>query len=214
MTQSFVVPVVPDPVNTHSPQMQASQVLVQSASSLQSSAYLPSNSFSSCFVHTQLPSRIILEQFSSQPQPISHVSSANVGYHTKPHAVGHLGNLVVQQPTPFIVPTTQATGIPFLHSHPYPQPYYGSQYAVSYPVSRVQGPSFPFLLNDDPQEFVMLQLALTKLLSPHESEHYKYHILLDHLKFPPAHNLALAYANDHIVWLFLHYSRDMGNLIN
>lgn len=51
-------------------------------------------------------------------------------------------------------------------------------------------------MNDDPQEFAMLQLVLTNLLSPHESEHYKYHILLDHLKFPPARNLALAYAND------------------
>lgn len=45
-------------------------------------------------------------------------------------------------------------------------------------------------------KFATLQLALTNLLSPHESEHYKYHILLDHLKFPPARNLALAYAND------------------
>ncbi len=197
MTQSIVASLVSDPINSHFPQTQASQVLVQPAGSPQLGAYLPRNSLS--LDHTQWPSQTTSAQLPLQPQPIPHASAANVGYHTQPHSVGHPVNFVVQQPTSFIQPivsTTQATENTVLHSHPYSQPYYGSQYAVSYPVSRVQGPSFPFLENDDPQEFAMLQLALTNLLSPYESEHYKYHILLDHLKFPPARNLALAYAND------------------
>ncbi|KAL1278262.1 hypothetical protein QQF64_024935 [Cirrhinus molitorella] len=189
MTQS---PVVPDPINSHFSQMQASHIP-------QSSNYLPSNSLSSSLVNTQLPSQIASVKLSSQPQHIPHVSSANVGYYTQPHSVGYSGNHVAQQPPPFVQPvvsTTQATGIPFFHSYPCSQPYHALQQAISYPISRVQRPSFPFLLNDDPQEFAMLQLALTNLLSPHESEHYKYHILLDHLRFPLARNLALAYAND------------------
>lgn len=65
----------------------------------------------------------------------------------QPHSVGHSANLVLQQPTPFnqpIVPTTQAAAIPLLHSHLYSQPYYSSQYAISDPISHVQGPSFHF----------------------------------------------------------------------
>lgn len=114
--------------------------------------------------------------------------------------VGQSRNHVVQQPALYIqptVPTTQATAIPYLYSYLYSQPYYALYPATSYPISRVQGSSFPFLINDNPQEFAMLQLALTNLLSPHESEHYKYHILLDHLKFPPVRDLPLAYVNDH-----------------
>lgn len=128
---------------------------------------------------------------------IPHVLSANVGPHSQPQSVGQSGNPVVQHPFPYIqpiVPTTQSTTIPFIQPYPYSQPYYGSYPDPSYPTSRVQGPSFPFLVNDDPQEFAMLQLALTNLLSPHEPEHY--YILLDHLKCSPARDLALAYAND------------------
>lgn len=96
MTQSPVAPLVSDPVNSLSPQMQVSQVLMQPAVSPQPGAYLPSNS--SSLVHTQLPSQTTSVQLPPQPQPIPHASSANVGYHTQPHSVGHSGNFVVQQP--------------------------------------------------------------------------------------------------------------------
>lgn len=42
----------------------------------------------------------------------------------------------------------------------------------------------------------MLKMALTNLLPPYETETYKYHILLDHLKLPSARYIALAYAHD------------------
>ncbi len=128
MTQSIVASLVSDPINSHSPQMQASQVLVQPAGSPQLGAYLPSNSLS--LDHTQWPSQTTSAQLPSQPQPIPHASAANVGYHAQPHSVGHLVNFVEQQPTPFIqpiVPITQATAILIVHSHPYSKPYYGSQ---------------------------------------------------------------------------------------
>lgn len=41
----------------------------------------------------------------------------------------------------------------------------------------------------------MLKVALPNLLDPRESEQYKYHILLDHLKVDQARRLALAYVN-------------------
>ena len=42
---------------------------------------------------------------------------------------------------------------------------------------------------------MMLKMALTNLIDPDESEHYKYHLLLDHLKVDAARRLALAYSN-------------------
>ena len=42
---------------------------------------------------------------------------------------------------------------------------------------------------------MMLKMALANLIHPDESEHYKYHLLLDHLKVDAARRLALAYAN-------------------
>lgn len=211
MLQPSIVPLVPGPSNCQSPQVQTSPVLVQPTGPPQ--PVLPCSSFSSAMVHSQLSSQVTSAQLPPQPryavsqysQPlgpssssaIPHVASANVGPHMQ--SVGQVGNDVVQPPAPHIqpiVPTTQSTAIPFLHPYPYSQPYYASYPVPSYPTSRVQGPTFPFLVNDDPQEFAMLQLALTNLLSPHEPEHYKFHILLDHLKFSPARDLALAYAND------------------
>lgn len=168
--QPSVVPLVPEPSNSHSPQMQASQVLVQPVGLPQPGAYLPSSSVSPSLVHTQLSSQVSTAQLPPQTQPIPPIFSASVGHHIQ--SVGHSGNLV-QQPAPFIrpaVPTSQTTTIPFIHSHPHSQPYYASYHAPSYPISRVQEPSFPFFLNDDPEEFAMLQLVLINMLSPHESE--------------------------------------------
>lgn len=213
MLQPSIVPLVPEPSNSHSLQVQTSPVLVQPPGSPQPG--LPCSPFSPYIAHTQLSSQVTSAQLPPQPryvvsqysQPlgpssslaIPHVSSANVGPHIQSQSVGHVGNPVVQHPAPYIqpiVPTNQTTAIPFPHPYPYSQPYYASYPVPSYPTSRVQGPSFPFLVNDDPQEFAMLQLALTNLLSLHEPEHYKFHILLDHLKFSPVRDLALAYAND------------------
>ncbi|XP_073719332.1 uncharacterized protein [Misgurnus anguillicaudatus] len=63
-------------------------------------------------------------------------------------------------------------------------------------VSAVERPSFPYFKTDDPQEFAMLNMALRNLLPAEETEQYKYHILLDHLKLDAARHLALAYAHD------------------
>ncbi|RXN35500.1 guanine nucleotide-binding subunit alpha-12 isoform X2 [Labeo rohita] len=58
---------------------------------------------------------------------------------------------------------------------------------------RVEGPSFPDLTREDESQYLMLKMALSNLLDPGESEKYKYHILLDHLKVDQARRLALAY---------------------
>lgn len=41
----------------------------------------------------------------------------------------------------------------------------------------------------------MLNMALGSLLPPDETDQYKFHILLDHLKLDSARSLALAYSN-------------------
>ena len=56
-------------------------------------------------------------------------------------------------------------------------------------------PSFPDLTREDESQNMMLKMALSNLLDPGESEHYKYHILLDHLKVDQAKQLALAYVH-------------------
>ncbi|ROI24867.1 hypothetical protein DPX16_21219 [Anabarilius grahami] len=58
---------------------------------------------------------------------------------------------------------------------------------------RIEGPSFPDLTWEDESQYLMLKMALSNLLDPRESEQYKYHILLDHLKVDQARRLALAY---------------------
>lgn len=60
---------------------------------------------------------------------------------------------------------------------------------------KVEGPSFPNLTKEDETQYMMLRMALVNLLPPDESEHYKYHLLLDHLKVDAARHLALAYSN-------------------
>lgn len=61
--------------------------------------------------------------------------------------------------------------------------------------ARIERLSFPYLKSDDPHEFAMLNMALKNLLPSEETEQYKYHILLDHLKLEAARLLALAYAH-------------------
>lgn len=61
--------------------------------------------------------------------------------------------------------------------------------------TRIEKLSFPYLKSDDPQVFAMLDMALRNLLPPEKTEHYKYHILLDHLKLDAAQHLPLAYAH-------------------
>ncbi|KAL3976382.1 hypothetical protein ACER0C_022268 [Sarotherodon galilaeus] len=70
----------------------------------------------------------------------------------------------------------------------------------SHPVStrthvyKLEGPSFPDLTREDEIQYRLLQMALTNLLDPHETEHLKYHVLLDHLKVDQAKRLAISFS--------------------
>ncbi|KAL3976614.1 thrombopoietin [Sarotherodon galilaeus] len=70
----------------------------------------------------------------------------------------------------------------------------------SHPVStrthvyKLEGPSFPDLTSEDEIQYRLLRMALTNLLDPHETEHFNYHVLLDHLKVDQAKRLALAFS--------------------
>ncbi|KAL3977711.1 MFS transporter (organic anion transporter) [Sarotherodon galilaeus] len=61
-------------------------------------------------------------------------------------------------------------------------------------VYKLEGPSFPDLTSEDEIQYRLLRMALTNLLDPHETEHFKYHVLLDHLKVDQAKRLALAFS--------------------
>lgn len=75
-------------------------------------------------------------------------------------------------------------------------PVYSPQLYTPGYKSRVEGPTFPSFINEDPHEYAMLKMALRNLLPPWETEIYKYHVLLDHLKLPSAKHIALAYSHD------------------
>ncbi|KAL3975387.1 gephyrin [Sarotherodon galilaeus] len=61
-------------------------------------------------------------------------------------------------------------------------------------VYKLEGPSFPDLTSEDEIQYRLLRMALTNLLDPHETEHFKYHVLLDHLKVDQAKRLAISFS--------------------
>ncbi len=50
------------------------------------------------------------------------------------------------------------------------------------------------ILQEDEMQYRMLRMALSNLLDPNESEHFKYHVLLDHLKVDQAKRLGPAFS--------------------
>ncbi|XP_028435101.1 protein transport protein sec31-like [Perca flavescens] len=58
----------------------------------------------------------------------------------------------------------------------------------------IEAPKFPDLTREDEVQYRMLRMALNNLLDPDESEEFKFHILLDHLKVDQARRLASAYS--------------------
>ncbi|XP_052446016.1 uncharacterized protein LOC127987697 [Carassius gibelio] len=64
----------------------------------------------------------------------------------------------------------------------------------SYWPPTVEGPTFPDFIKEDRAQYVELRIALDNLLHPQLPDHYKYSILLKHVKVPNAHRLVLAHA--------------------
>ncbi|KAL1276940.1 hypothetical protein QQF64_023613 [Cirrhinus molitorella] len=64
----------------------------------------------------------------------------------------------------------------------------------SYWLPTVEGPTFPDFVKEDRAQYVELRIALDNLLHPQLPEHYKYSILLKHVKVPNGHRLVLAHA--------------------
>ncbi|RXN34362.1 hypothetical protein ROHU_004064 [Labeo rohita] len=67
----------------------------------------------------------------------------------------------------------------------------------SYWLPTVEGPTFPDFIKEDRAQYVELRIALDNLLYPQLPEHYKYSILLKHVKVPNVHRLVLAHADEH-----------------
>ena len=84
------------------------------------------------------------------------------------------------------------------HSHP--PPLHSPRGPVAPPVGRsrhyrpVEAPKFPDFTKEDEVQYRMLRIALTNLLDPEETEEFKFHVLLDHLKVDQARRLALAFS--------------------
>ncbi|KAL1275953.1 hypothetical protein QQF64_035576 [Cirrhinus molitorella] len=64
----------------------------------------------------------------------------------------------------------------------------------SYWLPTVEGPTFPDFVKEDRAQYVELRITLDNLLHCQLPEHYKYSILLKHVKVPNAHRLVLAHA--------------------
>ncbi|XP_039539859.1 uncharacterized protein LOC120487658 [Pimephales promelas] len=88
-----------------------------------------------------------------------------------------------------------------------PQPFYQGNPAMlahypstgyQHPPLNIEGPTFPDFTQEDRAQYVELRLSLSTLLHPSQSEHYKYAILLKHVKVPQAHRLVLAHAESNM----------------
>ncbi|XP_035235202.1 uncharacterized protein LOC118206521 [Anguilla anguilla] len=97
----------------------------------------------------------------------------------------HLEHQSAHQP-PY-VPYPSYPGNPVM-----PTPYPPMMYVQAAP--NIEGPTFPDFTKEDRAQYVELRLSLSTLLHPTQSEHYKYAILLKHVKVPQAHRLVLAHA--------------------
>lgn len=138
------------------------------------------------------------------PLPRTQVTSTSLqpsAYHpiyVDPYQFQHVTQQPVQQSQPQYLTSRppphapQFTGIPPGPS--FSAPVAPVQQALRYP-SRVEGPSFPYFIQNYPHEFIMLKMAFTNLLQD-EPELYKFHIILDHLHLPSARHIALSYAHD------------------
>lgn len=90
---------------------------------------------------------------------------------------------------------------PDLHHAPHPQnphlpPYHvtpGAEYQER--IYRGPKPTIPQFVYDDPREFSRLKMALDNLLPSDATEHFKYQILVDHLKLEDALLIADSYSN-------------------
>ncbi|KAJ8369247.1 hypothetical protein SKAU_G00092750 [Synaphobranchus kaupii] len=124
-------------------------------------------------------------------------------------AAAHLPHLT------YVSPGLQMNMPSYLMPYPqlgttYPNPYLPTQHpgiamtappqAAAPPAVRrrsykkVEGLTFPNFTKKDETEYNMLRMALDNLLDPEETEQYKYHVLLDHLKVDQARCLALAFS--------------------
>lgn len=118
-----------------------------------------------------------------------------------PHLYSYPADQQFNRTVPAMQPYPQHAIPPTDHQSPLqPQGYLTaaeSPYSVprAQRYGKVEGLSFPNLTKEDETQYMMLRMALINLLPPDESEHYKYHLLLDHLKVDAARRLALAYSN-------------------
>lgn len=207
MMQSIMVP---NPSNCPSPQVQTPQV--HHGGSPQQTSHVPGSSFSQPLVHTHsfpqvtTVQRPTLLQYAvsqySQPigppiptLPIPNPSSANTSSHIQPQSVHqgislHSKLFIIFHQPPLLLSQLQLYYVTLIPSHIV----HLTQFLLIL-LLVFKGFFSAFWLMMTCRNLQCCSW-LTNLLSLHDSEHYKYHILLDHLKFSPAHDLDLAYAND------------------
>ncbi|KAK7939923.1 hypothetical protein WMY93_003249 [Mugilogobius chulae] len=76
------------------------------------------------------------------------------------------------------------------------------------PSYRGPKPQIPLFTDDDPRQFARLKIALDNILPSDATEHFKYQILVDHLKLEDALLIADSYSNSPTP-----YSKTMASLI-
>lgn len=91
-------------------------------------------------------------------------------------------------------PLVSITPPPSTHVLPQTIPVVPSITATRSYSYKVDGLSFPVFTREDEMQYRMLRMALDNLLDANKSEHFKYHVLLHHLKVGQARKLALGYS--------------------
>lgn len=107
------------------------------------------------------------------PQRAEH---ADESYHHSRHPSSHYYSPTSRQQRPFV-------------------PYHSSLPISQENTYRGPTPTIPNFTKEDPREFARLKVALDNLLPADAKEHFKFQILMDHLKFEEALLIADSYSN-------------------
>nr|XP_017211837.1 uncharacterized protein LOC108190121 isoform X2 [Danio rerio]XP_017211839.1 uncharacterized protein LOC108190121 isoform X1 [Danio rerio] len=173
------------------PRMQIIQTVPEAQSTLKdpymahSTPYFPPGALQATKL-TQAPAHTAQMANQHPPNPISVPRPTfNPMHTTAPHQRVTVASNMPICPQPYANSPVSQTGY-------LPQPGTELLMAAAYGIPR---PTLPVFESGTESDFALLKLALDSLLSPHThiSEQYKYQVLMSHLKFASAQQLAKAY---------------------
>ena len=155
--------------------------------------------------------------YSQDMPPSSFHAASPEGQPQRPHV--QPSNRQVNPSQPLVSLSSQQRQSPSLMPQTFTSSSHKEQRSVAPPpgrthVYKLEGPSFPNLTREDEMQYRTLRMALSNLLDPNETEHFKYHVLLDHLKVDQAKLLPFPMPLTHTLKPSKPLMNDMDNLGN